>query len=156
MLSAIKSKSSQNAAKKSLNSLKVPKKATNESTLEVVETCSTDFVEEIDAHLQDSYRFRKFANEVVKIDGAWLIHNRSLDEAFARARKRMQSGDCINQPKPANVSSHYGFLFTKHWSVVESVASTGLKIGNVHYTHLGKSGSGKQGAARKCICKLVF
>lgn len=122
----------------------------------MVEACSNDFVEEIDAHLQDSYRFRKFANEVIKIDGAWLIHNRSLDEAFARARKRMQNGDCISQSKPANVSSHYGFLFTKHWSVVESVASNGLKIGNVQYTRLGKSNSGKQAVGRKCICKLIF
>ncbi|VDO03432.1 unnamed protein product [Rodentolepis nana] len=129
-------------SKKSLNSLKVPKKAAKESTLEPVEIDSNDFTEEIGVHLQDTYRFRKLANEAIKIESAWLIHNRSLDEEFVKARKRMQIGDSLNQSKPVNVSSFYGFLFSKSWKVVISIANNGLKAGNVQYTRLGKPENG--------------
>nr|CDS28343.1 ATPase F1 V1 A1 complex alpha beta subunit nucleotide binding domain active site [Hymenolepis microstoma] len=129
-------------SKKSFNSLKVPKKAAKESTLEPVEINSNDFTEEIGVHLQDTYRFRKLANEAIKIESAWLIHNRSLDEEFVKARKRMQIGDSLNQAKPVNVSSFYGFLFTKSWTVVKSIATNGLKAGNVQSTRLGKPENG--------------
>ncbi|KAL5972001.1 Protein TASOR [Taenia solium] len=97
MSTAIASKSTGTVLKKSINSLKVPKKAINESALELINVNSDDFIEEIDAHLQNNYRFRKFASEAVKTDGAWLIHNRSLEEAFGKARKRLQHGVVISQ-----------------------------------------------------------
>ncbi|KAM3177713.1 hypothetical protein ACTXT7_003984 [Hymenolepis weldensis] len=129
-------------SRKNLNSLKVPKKATKESALEPVEITSNDFTEEIDAHLQDTYRFRKLANEAIRTENAWLIHNRNLDEEFVKARKRMQTGDSLNQSKPVIVSSLYGFLFTRSWNVVKSIATNGLKVGNVQSTRLGKPENG--------------
>ncbi|VDK38901.1 unnamed protein product [Taenia asiatica] len=142
MSTAIASKSTGTVLKKSINSLKVPKKAINESALELVNVNSDDFIEEIDAHLQNNYRFRKFASEAVKTDGAWLIHNRSLEEAFGKARKRLQHGEGLGPSKSISVTTQCGFLFTKSWSVVESVACNGLKTGNIQDTWLGKPKNG--------------
>ncbi|KAL5111850.1 Protein TASOR [Taenia crassiceps] len=142
MSTAIASKSAGTVLKKSINSLKVPKKAINESALELINVNSDDFIEEIDAPLQNNYRFRKFANEAVKTDGAWLIHNRSLEEAFGKARKRLQHGEGLGQSKTISVTTQCGFLFTKNWSVVESIACNGLKTGNLQDTWLGKPQNG--------------
>lgn len=120
------------------------------AALELINVNSDDFIEEIDAHLQNNYRFRKFANEAVKTDGAWLIHNRSLEEAFGKARKRLQHGEGLGQSKTISVTTQCGFLFTKNWSVVESIACNGLKTGNVQDTWLGKPKNGEQ-AMRICI-----
>ncbi|KAH9286446.1 hypothetical protein ECG_00406 [Echinococcus granulosus] len=142
MSTAIASKATGTVLKKSLNSLKVPKRAINESALELINVNSDDFIEEIDAHLQNNYRFRKFANEAVKTDGAWLIHNRSLEEAFGKARKRLQHGEGLGQSKIISVTTQCGFLFTKNWSVVESIACNGLRTGNLQDTWLGKPNHG--------------
>ncbi|VDM32791.1 unnamed protein product [Hydatigera taeniaeformis] len=142
MSAAMAPKGTGTVLKKGINSLKVPKKAINESTLELISVSSDDFMEEIDAHLQNNYRFRKFANEAVKTDGAWLIHNRSLEEAFGKARKRLQHGEGLGQNKNISVTTQCGFLFTRNWSVVESIACNGLKTGNLQDTWLGKPEKG--------------
>lgn len=63
----------------------------------------------------------------------------------------MQTGDSLNQSKPVNVSSLYGFLFTRSWNVVKSIATNGLKVGNVQSTRLGKPENGKQTVKFKFI-----
>ena len=112
------------------------------AALESINVDSDDFVEEIDAHLQENFRFRKFANEAFKADSAWLIHNRSLEEAFGKARKRLQQGDGVVQNK-ISVSTQYGFLFTKNWHAIEFIACNGLKTGNLQDTWLGRPNNGK-------------
>ena len=112
------------------------------AALESISVDSDDFVEEIGAHIQENFRFRKFANEAFKAEGAWLVHNRSLEEAFGKARKRLQQGDGVFQSKVA-VSTQYGFLFTKDWHAIEFIACNGLKTGNLQDTWLGKPSDGK-------------
>ncbi len=111
--------------------------------MESISTSSTDFTEEIDSHLQNGFRFRTLANEALQIEEAWLVHNRKLDDAFGKARKRLQQGDGFGPNQNVSVSTHSGFVFTESWKTVEALASDGLKPGNLPSTWLGKPKSGE-------------
>lgn len=111
--------------------------------MESISILSNDFTEEIDQHLQNGFRYRKLANEAVQVEDAWLIHNRKLDEDFAKARKRLQRGHGFGPNQNVTVSSHSGFVLTESWKTLESLATDGIKPGNLPSTWLGKPQSGE-------------
>uniref|UniRef100_A0A0X3PEW2 TASOR pseudo-PARP domain-containing protein n=3 Tax=Schistocephalus solidus TaxID=70667 RepID=A0A0X3PEW2_SCHSO len=134
--------SSEVLVRKSIGSLRVPKKAVNESLLECVPVDSIDYTDEIEPHLRNNYRFRRLSSEAIHVDKAWLVHNRKLDDAFGNARKRLVKGDGFGRTQNVAVSVRTGFVFTDKWENVENVASEGLKPGNLPTTWLGKPNAG--------------
>ncbi|BHF59897.1 Probable RNA-binding protein 19 [Sparganum proliferum] len=138
----VQSLSSGVLVRKSIGSLRVPKKAVNESLLECVAVDSIDYTDEIEPHLRNNYRFRRLSSEAIHVDKAWLVHNRKLDDAFGNARKRLVKGDGLGRTQNVTVSVRTGFVFTDKWENVENVASEGLKPGNLPTTWLGKPSAG--------------
>ncbi|TGZ74901.1 hypothetical protein CRM22_000687 [Opisthorchis felineus] len=122
-----------------LNSFKVPKKAFIESLLESVALDSADYVDEILPQITQSFRFPQLAR-YLRIDEAWLVHNRILEQSFTAARKRLQKSSLLMSSVEANLCT--GFCVLSDWTKVEEVASGGLSPGNVPDTWLGQPEQG--------------
>ncbi|GAA50678.1 hypothetical protein CLF_104899 [Clonorchis sinensis] len=122
-----------------LNSFKVPKKAFIESLLESVALDSADYVDEILPQITQSFRFPQLAR-YLRIDEAWLVHNRILEQSFTAARKRLQKSSLLMSSVEANLCT--GFCVLTDWTKVEEVASGGLSPGNVPDTWLGQPEQG--------------
>ncbi|KER31398.1 hypothetical protein T265_02314 [Opisthorchis viverrini] len=122
-----------------LNSFKVPKKAFIESLLESVALDSADYVDEILPQITQSFRFPQLAR-YLRIDEAWLVHNRMLEQSFTAARKRLQKSSLLMSSVEANLCT--GFCVLTDWTKVEEVASGGLSPGNVPDTWLGQPEQG--------------
>ncbi|KAF8562051.1 hypothetical protein P879_08364 [Paragonimus westermani] len=127
------------AGLESLNSFKVPKKASTESLLESVAIDSTDFVDEILPQINQSFRFPQLSS-YLRVDEAWLVHSRVLEQSFAAARKRLSKNTATNSSAESNLCT--GFLVVSDWKKVEMIAHDGVQPGNAPDTWLGQPNMG--------------
>lgn len=95
-----------------------------------------DYLEDIYPQLEKSFKFPQLSSSYFKVTKAWLVHNRTLEDSFSNARKRIQKSN-------TDASLCTGFFVLKNWTQVESMTSNGVSLGNDQYTWLGKPNLGK-------------
>ncbi|CAH8569587.1 unnamed protein product [Heterobilharzia americana] len=125
------------AGLEALNSFKVPKKQNKLSLLENIGLNSVDYLEEIYPQINQSFRFPQLSPHF-EVEEAWLIHNKTLEDSFSQARKRLQKNPITNAITGTESSLCTGFLAVKDWKDVENIAADGLGPGNDPDTWLGQ------------------
>ncbi|CAL8100443.1 unnamed protein product [Calicophoron daubneyi] len=127
------------AGLEALSSFKVPKKASNKSLLESVSLDSSDYSEEILPQIVENFRFPQLA-PYLRVEKAWLVHNRATEDSFNAARKRLQKNPLNSSNNEGSLCT--GFFAVVDWEDVETIANDGLFPGNAPETWLGQPESG--------------
>ncbi|CAH8861400.1 unnamed protein product [Trichobilharzia szidati] len=126
--SSYRRKASALTGLEALNSFKVPKKQSNLPLLEAVDLKSVDYSEEIYPQINQSFRFPQLSVHF-EVGEAWFIHNKTLEDLFSQARKRLQKNPINNTITGTELN-------------VEKIAADGLDPGNDPDTWLGQPKSG--------------